>query len=154
MCSAISHSTLLFQISLVAQRLKRLPAMWKTWVRSLGWEDLLEKEMTTHSSTLAWRIPWTEIQSTGLQRVGHNWATSLSLSASPEVNYRSWHSSLTSGSANRFCRTWKQSKTKKRWTGQWLQENILWDKICNRCKWKSKGGSHSALSDSLRPYRL
>ena len=46
--------------SLVAQRLKRLPAMQETWVRSLGWEDPLEKEMATHSSTLAWRIPWAE----------------------------------------------------------------------------------------------
>ena len=62
--------------SLVAQRLKRLPAMQETWVRSLGWEDPLEKEMATHSSILAWRIPWTEeagaLQSTGSQRVGYN----------------------------------------------------------------------------------
>ena len=67
--------------SLVAQRLKRLPAMQETWVRSLGWEDPLEKEMATHSSILAWRIPWMEepggLQSTGSQRVGHDWATSL-----------------------------------------------------------------------------
>ena len=53
----------------MAQRLKRLPAMWETWVRSLGWEDPLEKEMATHSSILAWRILWTEelggLQSTG-----------------------------------------------------------------------------------------
>ena len=46
--------------SMVAQRLKCLPAMWETWVRSLFWEDPLEKEMATHSSILAWRIPWTE----------------------------------------------------------------------------------------------
>ena len=46
--------------SLVAQRLKRLPAVRETWVRSLGQEDPLEKEMATHSSILAWRIPWTE----------------------------------------------------------------------------------------------
>ena len=46
--------------SLVAQTVKRLPAMWETRVRSLGWEDLLEKETATHSSTLAWKIPWTE----------------------------------------------------------------------------------------------
>ena len=69
---------------LVAQRLKRLPAMWETWVRFLGQEDPLEKEMATHSSILAWRIPWTEepggLQSTGSQRVGHHWVTSLSLS--------------------------------------------------------------------------
>ena len=70
--------------SLVAQRLKRLPPMWETRVQSLGREDPLEKEMATHSSILAWRIPWTEelgrLQSTGSQRVGHNWVTSLSLS--------------------------------------------------------------------------
>ena len=44
--------------SLVAQTLKHLPAMWETWVQSLGWEDPLEKEMAIHSSTLAWKIPW------------------------------------------------------------------------------------------------
>ena len=52
---------------------------WETWVRSLGWKDPLEKEMATHSSIVAWRIPWTkepdELQSMGLQRVGHNRAT-------------------------------------------------------------------------------
>ena len=55
---------------------KRLPAMWETWVRSLGWEDPLEKDMATHSNTLAWKIPWMEergrLQSMGLQRVGHD----------------------------------------------------------------------------------
>ena len=60
---------LYLRASLVAQRLKRLPAMWETWVRSLGREDPLEKEMATHSSILAWRIPWTKelggLQSTG-----------------------------------------------------------------------------------------
>ena len=49
-----------FRASLVAQRLKRLPGMWETWVQSLGWEDTLEKETATHSGTLAWRIPWRE----------------------------------------------------------------------------------------------
>ena len=62
--------------SLVAQRLKRLLPMWETRVQSLGQEDPLEKEMVTHSSILAWRIPWTEdpgrLQSTGSQRVGHD----------------------------------------------------------------------------------
>ena len=62
--------------TLVAQRLKRLPAMRETWVRYLGQEDSLEKEMATHSSILAWRIPWTEepggLQSMGSQRVGHD----------------------------------------------------------------------------------
>ena len=55
--------------SLVAQRLKRLPAMWETWVQSLGQEDPLEKEMAIYSSILAWRIPWTE-ESGGLQSMG------------------------------------------------------------------------------------
>ena len=62
--------------SLVAQRVKHLPTMQETQVRSLGWEDPLEKEMATHSSTLAWKIPWTEkpgrLQSMGSQRVGHD----------------------------------------------------------------------------------
>ena len=62
--------------SLLAQRLKHLPAMWETWVRSLAQEDPLEKEMATHSSILAWRIPWMEepdrLQSLWLQRVRHD----------------------------------------------------------------------------------
>ena len=57
--------------SLVAQLVKNSPAMKETWVPSLGWEDPLEKGMTTHSSTGTWRIPWT-VQSMGLQRVGHD----------------------------------------------------------------------------------
>ena len=68
--------------SLVAQRVKHLPAMQETQVRSLGWEDPLEKEMATDSSILAWRIPWTEgtgrLQSMGLQRVRHDSATNMS----------------------------------------------------------------------------
>ena len=63
-------------LSLVAQTVKRLPAMRETWVRFLGQEDPLEKEMAIHSSTRAWRIPWTEeldrLQSMGSQRVGHD----------------------------------------------------------------------------------
>ena len=72
-----SKATVLWcSTSLVAQRLKRLPEMQETWARSLGREDPLEKEMATHSSILAWRIPRTEepggLQSTGSQRVGHD----------------------------------------------------------------------------------
>ena len=59
-----------------AQMVKNLPAMWETWVRSLGQEDPLEKGMATHSSILAWIILWAEepggLQSMGWQRVGHN----------------------------------------------------------------------------------
>ena len=60
----------------VVQLVKNLPAMWETWVRSLGWEDPLEKGMATHSSTLARQIPWMEepgrLQSMGSQRIGHD----------------------------------------------------------------------------------
>ena len=60
----------------VAQIVKRLPTMWETQIQSLGWEDPLEKEMAIHSSTIAWKIPWTEdpgrLQSMGSQRVGHD----------------------------------------------------------------------------------
>ena len=69
--------------SLVTQMVKSLPAVWETWVRSLGWEDPLEKEMATHSSILAWEIPWTEgsgrLQSMGLQKVIHNFTFHFSL---------------------------------------------------------------------------
>ena len=64
------------QLSLVAQRVKRLPTMQETRVRSLGQEDSLEEDMATHSKILAWRIPWTEgsgkLQSLGLNRVGYD----------------------------------------------------------------------------------
>ena len=60
----------------MAQMVKHLPEVQETRVQSLDWENLLEKEMATHSSILAWKIPWTEepdgLQSTGLQRVGHD----------------------------------------------------------------------------------
>ena len=60
----------------MAQTVKRLPAMWETWVQLLGQEDPLEKKMAIHSSTHAWKIPWTEepdrLQYTGSQRVGHD----------------------------------------------------------------------------------
>ena len=71
----VGHS----RASLVTQRVKNLPEIHETWVRSLGQEDRLEEGMATHSSTLAWRTPWTEepsrLQSVRSQRVGQNWAT-------------------------------------------------------------------------------
>ena len=86
----------------LASRVKRLPAIRETLVWFLGRKDPLEKEMATHSSTLAWKIPWTEelgrLQSMGSQRVGHNWATSLHFTSfifththiiwNPEPGYR------------------------------------------------------------------
>ena len=65
--------------SLVVQMVKSLPAIQETWVQYLAWEDPLEKEMATHSSILAWKIPWIEdpggLHSIRLQRVGHDWVT-------------------------------------------------------------------------------
>ena len=67
---------IVIRTSLVAQMVKCLSTMWETQVQSLGWEDPLEKEMATHSGTLAWRIPWREepgrLQSMGSQRVRHD----------------------------------------------------------------------------------
>ena len=60
--------------SVVAQLVKNLPAMQETWAQSLGWEDPLEKGKATHSSILAWRIPWI-VESMGSQGVRHYWAT-------------------------------------------------------------------------------
>ena len=78
--SQVSHNC---GASLVVQSVKPLPAMRETRVPSLGWENPLEKEMATHSGTLAWKIPWTEkpgrLQSMWLQTVGNDWATSVSL---------------------------------------------------------------------------
>ena len=74
----VSHS----RASLVPRMVKHLPAIRETWVWTLGWKDPMEKEMATHSRTLAWKIPWTEEpgrpQSMGSQRVEHYWVTSLS----------------------------------------------------------------------------
>ena len=67
---------ILAKSSLVAQMVKHLPTMQETQVQSLGWEDLLEKEMAIYSISIAWKIPWTEkpgrLQSMGLQRIGHD----------------------------------------------------------------------------------
>ena len=84
---------------LVAQTVKRLPTMQETWVQSLGREDPLEKEMATHSSILAWKIPWTEepgrLQSMGLQRVGHDWVASL--------HFTSLHREFTEEQKDHIC---------------------------------------------------
>ena len=82
----------------MAQMVENLPALWETWVWSLGWEDPLEKGMATHSNTLAWRTPWTEepsgLQSMGSQRIRHgyflyllsNWASSGLNSSSAKLH--------------------------------------------------------------------
>ena len=76
-------------MSLVAQTVKRLPTMWETWVRSLGQEDPLEKEMATHSSTLVWKIPRMEkpgsLQSMQSQRVGNDFTFTLTIKLYPTL---------------------------------------------------------------------
>ena len=75
-CQFVVDTFIQVLTSLVAQMVKHLPTMWETRVLSLGGEDPLEKEMATHSSILAWKIPWTvepgRLQSMGLQRVGQD----------------------------------------------------------------------------------
>ena len=86
-------SSITDRTSLVPQMVKNPPSMQETWVRSLGWEDPLEKCMATHSSIFAWRITWTEepgeLQCMGLQRVGHGYQLTLSLftSKTAEVSF-------------------------------------------------------------------
>ena len=77
--------------SIAAQLVKNLPAMWETWVRSLGWEDPLEKKKATLSNILAWRIPWA-VKSMGSQRVEHDWATFTFASLSwNKMSKGQWH---------------------------------------------------------------
>ena len=106
--------------SLVAQTVKCLPAMLETRVQFLGREDPLEREMAIHSSTLAWKTPWTEepdrLQSMGSQRFGQDWATSLSLSIiilkwEGEGDDRGWDG-------------WLASPT--RWTWVWANSGSWW----------------------------
>ena len=89
-CMSTHGACVSLMTSLVAQMIKCLPTVWETQVQSLGWEDFLEKEMATHSSILAWKIPWMEeprrLQSMRLQRVGHDWVTSVSSASIQERN--------------------------------------------------------------------
>ena len=128
------HTTL---ASLVAQRLKRLPPMWETRVRSLGREDPLEKEMAIHSNILAWRILWMEkpsrLQSMGSQRVGHDWATS------PSPERLSWteHTTLVISRNNQrklhlvFCLKGNQRRS---WVSWNCRAILLYFLLC--CIWR------------------
>ena len=95
--------------SLVAQSVKNLPAVQETRVRSLGWEDPLEKKMATHSSILVWKISFTEepggLQSMGSQRVGHDWATNIYL-----LTYKF----ITNRKSFTFCRSVKVQEPRDR----------------------------------------
>ena len=111
--------------SLVAQTVKNPPAMRETWVWSLGREDALEEDMATHSSVLAWRVPWTEepggLQSTGSPRAGHDWATNSFISRGAEILPASWskvqninnRSNIVRNSVRTFQMIRTQTHTKK-----------------------------------------
>ena len=125
--------------SLVAQTVKNLPTMQQTWVRSLGQEDLLEKGMATHSSILAWELPWTEepsrLQPMGPQRVGHNWAThiftfTLQIIRSSKPNYESDSDSQSMAETRQALGVLKTSS---------------WD-----CPWSLMVSRHCSLSNTHR----
>ena len=101
--------------SLVAQRLKRLPPLRETQIRSLGREDPLEMEMAAHSSILAWKIPWTEkpgrLQSTGSQWVGHDWVTSLSFLSHEHLLFTS-HAGMQGKDTCPQQMSWKRSQSR------------------------------------------
>ena len=109
----------------MVQRVKSLPTMRETWVWSLGLEDPLEKETASHSSILAWRIPWMKepgrLQSMGSQRVRHDWVTSLSLFSSHpsqlELPFRNTHSITWANVPSTETRTYKVMYLTVKWVG-------------------------------------
>ena len=146
--------------SLEAQRLKHLLEMRETWVQSLGREDPPEKEMATHSSTLAWRIPWTEqpgrLQSMGSLRVGHNWATSLSLS------YTYYDTLQSTGPCSLVGKIWRNKEYITRASCRKLQSKgdhltqlgpHVWTRLPAEVK-VSETDSLSVTSNSLWPHGL
>ena len=109
----------------MAQRVKRLPAMQETWVQSLGQEDPLEKEMATHSSTLAWKIPWTEKPGISKSRTRLSHFTSLHFT---EVHYRRYFS--REWSEQIFCDKTYQNKKK-------IEIALIHDKTAWNCVFQS-----------------
>ena len=101
---------------------KRLPAVLETWVLALGWDDPLEKEMSTHSSILAWKIPWTEepgrLQSMRLQRVGHDWVTSIS--------FLSWHLLFGWGRVTNLCHWVERGRNRSDVCHLWMKALNHW----------------------------
>ena len=118
-----------YRTSLVAQTVKHLSTMWETWVQFLGREDPLEKEMAIHSSTIAWKIPWTEepgrLQSMGSQSVRHDWTTSLHITTWKKSGEFFMHYLLylTCKLFSSLCLTKKGKKEKE--SRDWKQE--IWE---------------------------
>ena len=128
--------------SLVAQRLKRLPATWETWVRSLGREDPLEKEMPTHSSILAWRIPWREepggLQPMGSRRVAHNWSDSVHTRTSahrPNGRERRGSKEPPDEGKRRESKSWLKTQHSKNW------DHGIWSHHFMANRWGKSGNS-------------
>ena len=142
----------LYGVSLVAQTVKNLPAVQEAWLWSLGREDSLKKGMATHSSVLAWRIPWTEeagrLESMGLQRIGHYWVTHIftfSVSLKEAIVKQ-----ITSpgGMHESSARAWCTGKTQRDWVERevgggsgwgihvtpWLIHVNVWQKPLQYCK--------------------
>ena len=114
--------------------------MWETWVQSLGQEDLLEKEMATHSSVLAWKIRWTEepgrLQSMGSQRVGHYWVTSLHFMMLGKIESRRrrgqqrmrWLGGITNLMGMSLSKLWNIVKDREVWHAEahWVTKSWTW----------------------------
>ena len=122
--------------SLVAQLVKNLPAMQETWVQSLGWEDPLQKGMSTHSSSLPWRIPWTEepgrLQTMASQRVRYNWATNTSYTPTTALflNQNATEIKEIIFSEYNHMKQWLKEALNAGVWSHWVsptQPNILWD---------------------------
>ena len=128
------------------QTVKRLPTMWETQVQPLGWEDLLKKEMATHSSILGWKIPWMEeagwLQSVGSQRVENDWGTSLS-----------FLSVCWPCCQGQMCGGVSLSGENHHLVGNsTIQVTDMWDVLYNRIQWKRLYSTKGGTSDvSLLP---
>ena len=124
-------------VSLVAQMVKNLPAMWETWVESLGWEDPLKKKMANHSAMLDWRIPWTEesgwLQFRESQRVRHDWST-------PSTYMGFWGGDLQTS-------TWRWSRAAVLVQCQALGVHIRMDRDAWRAAIHGVAKSRTRLSD-------
>ena len=109
---------------MVVQMVKTPPTMQVTWLQSLGWDDPLEKGTATHSSILAWRIPWTEehsgLQSKGSQRVRHDWTTNTH-THTPTLHWSVIVLKLTAGNSGKYILLHASRKIKPIW---WRHENV------------------------------
>ena len=136
--------------SLVAQMVKHLPTMRETQVQSLGQEDLLEKEMATHSSILAWRIPWT-VEPGRLQSVGSQSQTRLSNFTTRYQELKTeWKQQME------FCKDRRREYRVQKHTHTYghliyAKDGTVEQRMCWVSQW-SESESHSVMYDSLRPY--